>query len=173
MVISLFWLGWTSRASVHWIVPMLSGVLFGMGFLLIFMAMLNYLTDAYETFAASAQGIASTARSIFGALLPLAAKRMYTVLGIAWASSLLAFVSLGMAGIPFVFIVYGERIREGSKFCTELKRLKEKEAKDEEEENVRRRSRARSGGEGVGLTEEEKDAALGDVEKGNGGVQSS
>ena len=149
---------------------MLSGVLFGLGFLLVFMAMFNYLTDAYETFAASAQGISSTTRSIFGALLPLAAKRMYTTLGIEWASSLLAFVSLGVAGIPFVFILYGERIREGSKFCAELKRLKDKEARDEEEENERRRSRARSGAEGAGMMEEKKKGmALGDVEKGNGG----
>jgi len=36
-VISLFWLGWSSYGNVHWIVPMLSGVTFGMGFMLIFM----------------------------------------------------------------------------------------------------------------------------------------
>ena len=36
-VISLFWLGWTSRADIHWIVPMLAGIPFGMGFMLIFM----------------------------------------------------------------------------------------------------------------------------------------
>lgn len=34
--ISLFWFGWTSRASVHWIVPILSGVPFGWGLILIF-----------------------------------------------------------------------------------------------------------------------------------------
>lgn len=36
-VISLFWLGWTSREDVHWIVPMLAGIPFGMGYMLIFM----------------------------------------------------------------------------------------------------------------------------------------
>ena len=35
--ISLFWVGWSAYRSVHWIVPMLSGVALGMGFLLIFM----------------------------------------------------------------------------------------------------------------------------------------
>lgn len=34
--ISLFWLGWTARADVHWIVPILSALPFGIGFLLIF-----------------------------------------------------------------------------------------------------------------------------------------
>lgn len=64
-------------------------------------------------------------RSVFGAVLPLAAKPMYSTLGISWASSLLAFLSLAMCIIPFVFIRYGERIRENSRFCQELKRQKE------------------------------------------------
>ena len=36
-VISLLWLGWTSKASIHWIVPMLAGIPSGLGFMLIFM----------------------------------------------------------------------------------------------------------------------------------------
>ncbi|KAL9107763.1 MAG: hypothetical protein Q9227_007385 [Pyrenula ochraceoflavens] len=133
-VVALFWLGWSANAHVHWIVPMLSGVAFGIGFLLIFMAMINYLTDAYEIFAASAQGIASTSRSIFGALLPLAAEPMYRRLGVHWASSLLAFLSLAMAVIPFAFIKYGDRIRTNSRFCQELKRVKEKQVGEDNAE---------------------------------------
>ncbi|KAK3209496.1 hypothetical protein GRF29_69g1986763 [Pseudopithomyces chartarum] len=45
-VISSFWLGWTARASIHWIVPCLASMLFGMGYLCLFMALLNYLVDA-------------------------------------------------------------------------------------------------------------------------------
>ncbi|KAI9754803.1 MAG: hypothetical protein M4579_004528 [Chaenotheca gracillima] len=122
--ISLFWLGWSARADVHWIVPMLAGIPFGIGFLLIFMAFLNYLTDAYETFAASALAAASCCRSIFGAVLPFAAQPMYAKLGVDWASSLLGFLSLGMVIIPFVFIRYGDRIRANSKFCQYLKEQK-------------------------------------------------
>lgn len=36
-VISLFWLGWTARNDIHWIVPMLAGIPVGLGFMLIFM----------------------------------------------------------------------------------------------------------------------------------------
>jgi hypothetical protein len=143
-VISLFWIAWSAKADVHWIVPILSGITFGMGFLLIFMAMLNYLTDAYETVAASAQGIASTCRSVFGALLPLASKSMFNALGIHWACSLLAFLSLGMAIIPFAFIKYGDRIRANSKFCQELKALKAQEQKHEAEVEEGRRLSARN-----------------------------
>lgn len=40
-VISLFWLGWASRADVPFWVPMLAGIPFGMGFQLIFMALVR------------------------------------------------------------------------------------------------------------------------------------
>lgn len=134
-VLAIFWLGWTAREDVHWIVPTLSGIPFGIGYLLIFMAMLNYVSDAYLTFAASAQGIASTCRSIGGSVLPLASKRMFKTLGIGWACSVLGFLMLACSVIPFVFIAYGERIRAGSKFCQELKRIQE-----EEEEREKKRT---------------------------------
>lgn len=123
-VVSLFWLGWTADPDIHWIVPILSGIPFGIGFMLIFMALLNYVTDAYEIFAASAMAATSACRSIFGAVLPLAARPMYKNLGIAWASSLLGFLSLAMCIIPFAFIRYGDRIRSNSRFCQELQERK-------------------------------------------------
>ncbi|KAL2001327.1 hypothetical protein VTN02DRAFT_1907 [Thermoascus thermophilus] len=129
-VVSLFWIGWTASPNIHWAVPMVSGVMFGIGFVLIFMAMLNYLSDAYETFAASAQSASSCCRSIFGAVLPLAAKPMFNRLGVHWACSLLAFLSLGLSVIPFAFIRYGDRIRKNSRFCQQLRRMKEQGALD-------------------------------------------
>ncbi|KAL8801464.1 MAG: hypothetical protein Q9182_004430 [Xanthomendoza sp. 2 TL-2023] len=125
-VISLFWLGWTANPHIHWIVPILSGIPFGIGFMLIFMALINYVGDAYEVFAASAMAATSACRSIFGAVLPIAARPLYAGLGIAWASSLLGFLSLGMCVIPFAFIAYGDRIRANSKFCQELKERKKR-----------------------------------------------
>lgn len=128
--ISLFWLGWTARPGIHWIVPTLSALPFGVGFLLIFMALINYIVDAYGTaFAASGLGAASCSRAIFGVVLPFAAKPMYETLGFAWACSLLGFLSIVMGAVPFVFLKYGAKIRENSKLCQEVK---SKEAEDEE-----------------------------------------
>lgn len=45
-ILSCFWLAWTARKDIHWIVPVISGVPFGIGYLLLFMALLNYLVDA-------------------------------------------------------------------------------------------------------------------------------
>ncbi|KAL9027731.1 MAG: hypothetical protein Q9196_003788 [Gyalolechia fulgens] len=150
-VISLFWLGWTAKSDIHWIVPILSGIPFGVGFMLgkpkgsVFMSLMNYVTDAYETFAASALAATSATRSTFGAVLPIAARPMYNSLGIAWASSLLAFLSLAMSVIPFAFIKYGDRIRANSKFCQELREKK----KGYEEEREREESIASSPEHGI------------------------
>ncbi|KAH7139684.1 major facilitator superfamily domain-containing protein [Dactylonectria estremocensis] len=123
VVVSLFWLGWTSYPSIHPAIPALSGLLFGTGYLIIFMAMLNYLGDAYKQFSASAQAAASTTRSIVAVCLPLAAAPMYGNLGIQWACSLLAFLTLIMALIPFVFMKFGPSIRQRSPFCQQVLRL--------------------------------------------------
>ncbi|KAM5483306.1 hypothetical protein MaudMau93_006408 [Microsporum audouinii] len=137
-VIALLWLGWTASPKIHWSIPMLSGIPFGAGFL-IFIAMVNYLSDAYETFSASAQSASSFSRSILGTALPVAAGRMYAVLGISWGCSLLAFVSLAMTVIPFAFIRYGDRIRAGSRFCQHLKELKEQQMREDQEEEAKDR----------------------------------
>ena len=108
------------------------------GFHLIFMALLNYLTDAYEIFAASAMAAASCTRSIWGAALPFAAGPMYDRLGVHWASSLLGLLSLAMCIIPFAFIKYGDRLRANSKFCQELSKKKELETAADEEASCRR-----------------------------------
>lgn len=44
----LFWFGWSGyKASIHWIVPTLSGLLTGFGLLTIFLQAMNYIIDAY------------------------------------------------------------------------------------------------------------------------------
>ena len=46
--VGLFWFGWTGYSrSVHWIVPMLSGLFTGFGILAIFIQLFNYIIDAY------------------------------------------------------------------------------------------------------------------------------
>ncbi|KAI1770092.1 MFS transporter [Hypoxylon cercidicola] len=127
-VSSLFWLGWTARPDIHWIVPMLAGVPFGMGLELVFISMLNYLADAYDVFAASALASSAFSRSIFAVLLPLAASPLYEKLTIPWGSSLLGFLSLLVAVIPFFFLRYGTWLRMHSPYCQELLKLKERDS---------------------------------------------
>ncbi|MCJ1286573.1 hypothetical protein MMC26_005919 [Xylographa opegraphella] len=118
--IGCFWIGWTARENIHWIVPVLGGIPWGIGYLLLFMSILNYLVDSYEIYSASALAASTCARSLLGAVLPFATTPMYTKLGVAWSCSLVGFLSLAMCIVPFAFIKYGDRIRASSKFCQEL-----------------------------------------------------
>ncbi|KAK2598106.1 hypothetical protein QQS21_005737 [Conoideocrella luteorostrata] len=123
-VISLFWLGFTTRPSVSFIVPMLAGLPFGMGFQLIFMTLLNYITDAYEIYAASANAAASTSRSILAVVLPLATKTMFDKLGVSGACAVLGGLSAAMSIIPFIFLWKGQAMRDRSRFCIALRQMK-------------------------------------------------
>ena len=116
----MFWLGWSTKSYIHPVVPMMSGILFDLGYILIFMSMINYLTDAYKQYSASAQAAASTVRSTMAVCLPLATSSMYGNLGISWATSMLAFISLALAIIPFVFMKYGAWLRDKSTFSQQV-----------------------------------------------------
>lgn len=119
-VISLLWLGWSARPEVHWSAPMVSGLIFGIGFMLIFSASLNYLADAYTIYSASALATASFTRSLLGAFLPLAAPQLFGTLGIAWGNSLLALLSLLLTMLPLLFIKLGPEMRRRSRICQEI-----------------------------------------------------
>lgn len=48
MPIGLFWFGWTSYSSIHWIVPTISIGVITMGIFSIYLAVFNYLADTYQ-----------------------------------------------------------------------------------------------------------------------------
>lgn len=113
--ICLFWFGWTSRADIHWIVPIIGTSLFSVGAFLLFNAVLNYLSDAYPEYAASVLAGNDFLRSCLGAGFPLFASAMYKRLGVNWASSTLGFISIAFIPIPFVLFKYGHWVRSKSK----------------------------------------------------------
>ncbi|PNP73514.1 hypothetical protein FNYG_13108 [Fusarium nygamai] len=121
LAISLFWAGWTAQSSISWVSPMIAGIPFGAAQLLISIALTTYLGDCYGVYSASAMAAGSCLRNLAGAGLCIAAAPMYTKLGVGWASTLLGVVSVFMCVIPFIFIRYGDTIRQRSKFYQRLK----------------------------------------------------
>lgn len=91
----------------------------GFGIYSIYLAVVNYLTDSYEKYNASALSAASLGRNTFGAFLPLASPALFTNLGFQWASSLLGFVALVLSLAPVLLLVKGEEIRKRSPFMKE------------------------------------------------------
>ncbi|KAJ5157905.1 uncharacterized protein N7482_009005 [Penicillium canariense] len=100
-------------------VPTLGVACTGVGIYSIYMAVVNYLTDAYEKYAASALSAASLGRSSFGAFLPLASFELFDTLGYGWAGSLLGFVGVALSVVPVVLVLNGPDIRRRSPFMRE------------------------------------------------------
>lgn len=48
MPVGLFWFGWTSYSTIHWIVPTMSIAVATMGIFSIYLAVFNYLADTYH-----------------------------------------------------------------------------------------------------------------------------
>lgn len=109
--ISLFWFAWTGKASIHWIVPILSGIPFGLGLTSVFIGLVTYIAEAYYEYSASAIAANTLMRSVMAAGFPLFAKTMYEKLGPEKASSLLGGLAVGFAPVPWLFWRYGERLR--------------------------------------------------------------
>ncbi|KAA8648304.1 hypothetical protein EYZ11_001972 [Aspergillus tanneri] len=73
------------------------------GDLLIYMAVVNYLTDADEGYAAS----------------PLASYQLFENLGYGWAGSLMGFISVALSLVPVVLVWKGPEIRGRCPFMSE------------------------------------------------------
>ncbi|UPK95480.1 hypothetical protein LCI18_006415 [Fusarium solani-melongenae] len=124
--IGLFWFAWTTYPSIHWAVPIVGSVFFGLGLVLVFLSLLNYLIDSYVVFAASVLAANSVLRSLFGAAFPLFTPHMYENLGVHWASSVPAFLALACVPFPFLFYKYGGRIRLKCKYASEAVQILQK-----------------------------------------------
>ena len=100
----------------------MAGGVFGFGLVLIFLAITNYLIDAYTIFAASVLAANSLLRSAFGAAFPMFTSAMYRNLGIHWASSVPAFLALACLPAPFLLYRYGASIRARCTYAAQAER---------------------------------------------------
>ena len=117
--IGLFWFAWSPRQGVHWIVPVLAGVPFGWGAIAIFISATTYMVEVYQAEnGASASAANGFLRYLFGASFPLFTLQMYEGLGIHWAGSVFAFVSLLLLPVPWLFFWKGKELRKRSRYNT-------------------------------------------------------
>ena len=109
---TFFWYGWAAYYQTHWIVPILGLFPFSFGIIGLFLPFMTYLVDCYPTYAASVVAANTVARSLVGALLPLAGPQMYQSLGLGWGNSLLGFISFALIPVPLVLYRYGSWLRK-------------------------------------------------------------
>lgn len=118
--LGLLMYGWTADRRVHWIAPMVGTGIMGFGMIAIFMSVQTYLVDVYTPYAASVTAANAVLRSLLGALLPLCGLQLYDALGLGWGNTLLGLIALVLAPVPWLFFLYGDRIRKSPKFRTEF-----------------------------------------------------
>lgn len=88
----------------------------GTGIILTYVGIFTFLVEAFPLYAASALSANSFARSSFAGAFPLFGRQMYNKLGFHWASTLLACLTLLLAPCPYLFYIYGKRLRAKSRF---------------------------------------------------------
>ncbi|KMU78962.1 hypothetical protein CISG_07605 [Coccidioides immitis RMSCC 3703] len=129
MPAGMFWFGWTSGPSTHWIWPALAVGCATIGIFSIYLAVFNYLADTYHRYASSALAAQSccqpnrficAGRNLLGGAFPLVTRAMYNNLGYPEASSLLGGIGSLLTIVPWVLAFFGPKIRARSKFASEI-----------------------------------------------------
>lgn len=145
--VGLFWLAWSSRKLVHWIVPTLAGLPFGFGLVWIFLGIVLYYSWSFPpAYVASALAANNLIRYLLASVFPLFTVQMYQKLHIGWATSLLGFIAVAMVPIPFAFRKYGRKLRGISKYgyaaAMKKKALESAQEEGKPEQNLLGRSRS-------------------------------
>lgn len=121
MPVGAFLYGWSMRTAIHWLVPTVGLALTGIGLAVVIQGAIVYIVDAYTKFSASAIAANTALRSICAGVFPLFARQMYNSLGPGWASSVVGFVTIAAAPIPWLFYLYGPQIRQKDPYASNLR----------------------------------------------------
>jgi len=110
-------LAWSGREGVPAIVPLISGGIFGMAYVLNMLCLPIYNNDVYTThYGASVLASSTFLRFVVAASFPLFTTPMINKVGFAWAASVLGFVSVGLVPLPWVFWKWGPWLRGKSRY---------------------------------------------------------
>jgi len=107
----MFLFAWTANQPFPLYAPLFGAVFIGIGFFTIFQPALNYLVDTFSTYAASAVAAMTFSRSIFAGGFPLFIVPLLHREGVAWGLSIFGFFAVSLIPIPFLFFLYGKRVR--------------------------------------------------------------
>ena len=115
---SLFWFAWSMET--HAASQVVAAFFVGMGITLVFVAGVAYLWDAYGSSSPhvdAAMAAHVVVRSLLAASFPLWTPHMYAGLGVQWATSVMAFVCVGvLIPLSVVLLVFGPRLRSRGTF---------------------------------------------------------
>ncbi|KAJ7286873.1 major facilitator superfamily domain-containing protein [Mycena rebaudengoi] len=109
--------GFGSKASIHWIVPVIGAALYLPGIFLNFQSILVYITSAYPAYGASVLAGNDFFRSAIASVFPLFGRAFFTNLGLGPGSALLAGISFLLMPVFWLLLKYGHVLRQRSKYA--------------------------------------------------------
>lgn len=120
--VALFLFAWGSSTHTHWMAPVVSLFLFGIGTIFVFQSVFAYLSRGFPRFIASVFAGNTMVRSVLAGIFPLFTYPMYKNLEIkdypvGRGGSIWASISLLVVAIPFVIYHFGVRLRGKSKYA--------------------------------------------------------
>ncbi|KAJ6568410.1 major facilitator superfamily domain-containing protein [Mycena vulgaris] len=115
---SLLLFGFASKASVHWIVPVIGAALYLPGIYLVFQSILTYITSAYRPeYEASVLAANDLFRSSIASVFPLFGRAFFHNLGLGPGSALLAGISFLLMVVYWLLLKYAHVLRRRSKYA--------------------------------------------------------
>ncbi|KAJ5770714.1 uncharacterized protein N7511_002765 [Penicillium nucicola] len=126
LLYGLFGFAWTTLGppNVHWIAPMIFTMVIGIANYSIYQSSIDYTIAAYGEYAASATGGNDFARDFLAGIAAMYSTPMFTNIGnkypYAYASTILASVSILVTAPIYFFYRNGPAIRERSPFAKQM-----------------------------------------------------
>ncbi|VUC26175.1 unnamed protein product [Clonostachys rosea] len=108
--------GWSAEFGLPLFVFLFSFSSMGMILLMAFLPLSAYVVDAFGPYAASAMTGLIVLRCLMGSLLPLSTTPLVENFGFGGAFSIISLVSAALAPIPVIIMIYGQRLRQLSKY---------------------------------------------------------
>ena len=112
---SLIMLGFTTKASVSWIIPVVGMALFGLSTSLIYFSATAFTLELHDDaeHASSASAGSMMLTFLLSAVFPLFVKPMYTALGFQWATCVFGFVGVALGVVPWILVLGGRKMIRG------------------------------------------------------------
>ncbi|RDW67539.1 hypothetical protein BP6252_08935 [Coleophoma cylindrospora] len=115
--IGIMLFAWTSRSSIHWVVPTIGVMLTTGNVCLIIQCIYVYIAMVYPRYEASLFGANDFARAVVAFAAILWAEPLYSSLGVAKGSTVLGCLCFGCVFGIFALYLFGHYLRARSKFA--------------------------------------------------------
>lgn len=115
--VSLFWLGWTAKPSISIWSGLTACFIFGGCLSAIYVSTYEYIIDSYGEWSSIALASITFVRYFISGGMVMAARPMYTSIGVKWSMTWLAIVALVLSPAPFVFWWIGGKLRNKSPYA--------------------------------------------------------